>query len=151
MLVCGVEITTNEAILCLLGHDKGAFNIPECRQRTFKLPKIADTQAIRDFNFAFKKLMEDYKVDEVVIIERPLKGKNAGSTLGFKLETAMQLIDIPVSFINHSLIKDQMKRNPMQAEFDSLGLKKFQQQALHAGYAYQNELLYPSSDIVESE
>lgn len=143
MLVCGVELTTNEANICLLGHDKGVFNIPDCRQRVFTLPKLADTEDIRSFHFGFNKLMEDYKVDEVVIIERAPKGKLAGSAASFKLETAIQLIGIPVTLINHTTIKEQLKRNQMQADFDSLGLKKFQKAALNAAYAYQNNCLYP--------
>lgn len=142
MLVCGVELTVNEAIICLLGHDHGAFNVAECRQRVFTLPKSASTEAMRDFQFSFKKLMEDYKVDEVVIIERPQKGKLAGSAISFKLEAAIQLLELPVTMIDHATIKEQMKRNKLQADFNALGLKKFQQPALNAAYAYQGEYLY---------
>lgn len=142
MLVCGVELTVNEAIICLLGHDNGVFNVVECRQRAFTLPKSASTEATRDFHFSFKKLMQDYKVDEVVIIERPQKGKLAGSAISFKLEAAIQLLELPVTMIDHTTIKEQLKRNKMQAGFDGLGLKKFQQPALNAAYSYQNKCLY---------
>ena len=142
MLVCGVELTVNEAIICLLGHDSGVFNVVECRQRVFTLPKSANTEMMRDFHFSFKKLLEDYKVDEVVIVERPQKGKLAGSAISFKLEAAIQLLELPVTMINHTTIKEQMKRNKLQAGFDALGLKKLQKPALNAAYAYQSECLY---------
>jgi len=142
MLVCGIELTANEAIICLLSHQTGAFNVPDCRQRLFTFPKSADTQAIRDFHFAFNKLMEDYQVDEVVVIERPLKGKLAGSGISFKLETAIQLSSLPVTLINASLIKEQTKRNPLLAGFADLGLKAFQKQALEGAYAYHCSKLY---------
>lgn len=139
MLVCGIELTATDAVICLLNHNGNTFNLPECRQRMFSLPKAAATDAMREFHFAFKKLMEDYQVDVVVIIERPQKGKLAGTAISFKLETAIQLISLPVIMINHTTMKEQLKLNKMQAEFDSLGLKKFQQPALNAAYAYLTE------------
>ncbi len=142
MKVCGVEITTNEVFICLLSHDHGVFTVPDCRQRSITSTKNPDTAAIRGFYAGFNKLMEDYSVDEVVIIERPLKGKLAGSTLGFKLETAIQLIEMPVSIITPSTIKEQLKRNRINIPFEGLGLKKFQQQAFNAAYAYQSQLLF---------
>jgi hypothetical protein len=146
MLVCGIELSTHEAIICLLDYNQGAFKVPDCRQRSFTLPKSGNTQAIRDFHFSFHKLMEDYKVDELVIIERAHKGKLAGSALSFKLEAAIELTEKPVSMINHTRIKEQSKRNRMQADFESLGLKKFQQPALNAAYAYQCETLYKDKE-----
>ena len=142
MLVCGIELTTHEAIICLLDYNSGAFKVADCRQRLFTLPKSGNTQAIRDFHFSFHKLMEDYKVDELVIIERTHKGKLAGSALSFKIEAAIELTELPVSMINHTSIKEQIKRNRMQADFESLGLKKIQQPALNAAYAYQCQALY---------
>lgn len=145
MLVCGIELSAHEAIICLLDYNNGAFKVADCRQRVFTLPKSGNTKAIRDFHFSFHKLMEDYKVDELVIIERAHKGKMAGSALSFKIEAAIELTELPVSMINHSSIKEQIKRNRMQADFANLGLKKFQQQALNAAYAYQCEILYRES------
>lgn len=144
MLVCGIELTSHEAVVCLLDYSGGVFTVPDCRVRMYSLSKTVDTQGIRDFHASFKKLMEDYKIDEVVIIERPLKGKFAGSTLSFKLETAIQLIELPVTLLNSSDIKEQAKRNRMQVDFASLDLKKFQQPALNAAYAYHCMSLYGS-------
>lgn len=143
MLVCGVELTAKEAVICLLGLKQGAFNVADCRTRQFALPKQFDTQDIRDFHFAFQKLMQDYGVDEVVIIERQPKGKFAGSAISFKLETAIQLQELPVTLIGHTTMKEQLKRNPVQADYEELGLKKFQLTAFQAAYAFHNEKLYP--------
>ncbi|WP_339669430.1 DUF3010 family protein [Dasania marina] len=146
MRVCGVELTSSEAIICLLGQNKGVFEVAECRQRIFSLAKSDSTEAIRDFQFSFKKLMEDYKVDEIAIIERAPKGKLAGSAISFKFETAIQLIDMPVTLLNYSTIKEQLKLNRIAIDFNGLGLKKFQQPAFNVAYAYQNQLLYPSKE-----
>lgn len=147
MLVCGVEITASDANICLLSYKDKAFNVPDCRSRSLSLAKAGgtSTDSIRYFHSSFKKLLEDYKVDEVVLIERQLKGKFAGTALGFKVETAIQLIEQPVTMIDHSRIKAQLKRNPLTADYEDLGLKGLQKLAFQAAYAYHNESLYPAA------
>ncbi len=142
MRVCGVELKGGEAIICLLTHEKGAFNVDECRQRVFTVSSSRPTDTIRTFQDDFEKLMEDYKVKEVVILERDQKGKNAGSATSFKLEAAIQLLNMQVSTISSATIKEQLKRNPVQADIEELGLKKFQHQAFKAAYAFHNQSIY---------
>ncbi len=142
MRVCGVELKGGEAIICLLTHDKGAFNVAECRLRLFTVSSSMPTDNIRAFQDDFEKVMEDYKVNEVVIIERDQKGKLAGSATSFKLEAAIQLLNMPVSTISSATIKEQIKRNPIQADTEELGLKKFQMPAFKAAYAFQNQNIY---------
>jgi hypothetical protein len=142
MRVCGVELKGGEAIICLLAYDRGAYQVSDCRQRLFKVSQSTATESIREFQFAFKKLMQDYKIDEVVILERAQKGKFAGSATSFKLEAAIQLIDIPVTVLMHAEQKAQIKRKPMLVDFDGLELKKFQKPAFEVAYAFQNQRLY---------
>ena len=142
MLVCGVELKGREAILCLLKLDDGVFMVPDCRQRLFTVSPSDSTDSMRDFHFAFSKLMEDYNVEELVIIERDQKGKFMGSATSFKLEAVLQLIDLPVRMIKPTQVKALIKRNPIQVDFNSLELKKFQQPAFNAAYAYHNQCLY---------
>ncbi len=141
MKVCGVELKGSEAILCFLGYNQGAFEVPDCRQRQFVVAPSEDTDVIRKFQFAFKKLMDDYKIEEIVILTRDQKGKFAGSATSFKLESAIQLIDMPVSLIATTEVKEQLKKARPMAEITALGLKKFQQQAFNAAYAYLNQKL----------
>ncbi len=136
MQICGIELKGGEAIICLLNHERGAFTVVDCRQRLFTVSPSASTESIRDFQFAFSKLLHDYQVDEVVIIERQQKGKLAGSATSFKLEAAIQLLDLPVQLLAPGAIKEQLKLTPTPVAFESLGLKKFQQPAFHAAYAY---------------
>ena len=142
MRVCGVELNGGEAIISLLSYEGETFNVPECRKVSFSVSQSSTTEAIRDFHFAFHKLMQDYKVDEVVIIEREQKGKLAGSATSFKLEAAIQLGDIPVHLLSPVTIKEQNKRNPPQVDFDSLDLKRVQQAAFEAAYAQQNRHIF---------
>jgi hypothetical protein len=142
MRVCGVELKGGEAIICLLSYEGETFNVPECRKQSFAVSNSATTEAIRDFHFAFAKLMQDYKVDEVVILEREQKGKLAGSATSFKLEAAIQLTDLPVTLMSPLTMKEQLKRNPPQVDFEGLSLKRFQETAFDLAFAFQNARLY---------
>lgn len=137
MNTCGVEIKGSEVLLCLLSKDNEVFDIRDVRQTRFVLSNANDTEQVRKFQFDFKKLLEDYKVDSVAIKARLHKGKFAGSAVGFKLETAIQLIDnVDVRIINATEMKEQLKRNPLPVDFEDTGLKKFQEQALLSAYVY---------------
>lgn len=149
MRVCGVELKGGEAIICILDFNAGMFTIPDIRQRSFVVSPSDSTDAIRGFYKAARQLMQDYKVEEIAIIQRDQKGKNAGSVTSFKLEAALQVLDMPVALITSQLVKEQLKRNPVQANFEDLGLKKFQQQAFKAAYAYVNFKHYYKEDEEE--
>ena len=141
MRVCGVEIKSNEAIVCLLSKQDGLFELPDCRQVRFQLVKDQDAESMRKFQFTFKKFLEDYKVERVIIKERAQKGKFAGAAAGFKIEAAMQLIDdVDVTVITASEQKETIKRNPIPVDFAATGLKKFQETAFTVAYA---ALAYP--------
>lgn len=150
MKVCGVELKGGEAIICILNFDAGMFTVPDIRQRSFVVSPSDSTDAIKGFHKAARQLMQDYKVDEIAIIQRDQKGKNAGSVTSFKLEAALQVLDMPVSLVPSQMIKEQIKRNPIQAEFDDLGLKKFQQPAFKAAYAFVNFKHYFKEDDAEA-
>lgn len=137
MRVCGVEIKSNEAIICLMELDGDLFEIPDCRQLRFQLSKDQDAESVRKFQFGLKKLFEDYKVDVVAIKERPQKGKFAGAAVGFKIEAALQLIPTVHTYIlSGSEQKEILKRNPLPIEFKATGLKGFQETAFVVAYSF---------------
>ncbi|WP_299018018.1 DUF3010 family protein [uncultured Photobacterium sp.] len=137
MKICAVELRSNEAVICLLSLSNGLFDIPQCRTQKFIMQDSLDNVQMRDFQFAFKKLVEDYKIDRVVIRTRETRGKFAGSAVGFKLESAIQLIDdLHVDFISNTEIKQKLKRNPLSIDFRSTDLRQFQEAAFTTGYAY---------------
>jgi len=137
MRVCGVEIKSNDAVISLLSMKDEVFDIPECRVRKITLEKIASSEALKVFQFAFAKLMSDYKIDKVIIRERPTKGKFAGSAIGFKLEAAIQLIDnLEVELVTPLAIKEYIKKNPIPVAFGDTGLKNFQEIAFATAYGY---------------
>jgi len=136
MVTCGIDIKGSDAILCLLSKEDDLFKIIDCRQTRIALIKDEDSENIKKFQFTLKKLFEDYNVTDVVIRERPTKGKFAGGSTGFKMESAIQLIDSTNVFLmNNANLKARIKYTPMPVPFGSTGLKAFQEGAFSVAYA----------------
>lgn len=136
MRVCGVELKSNEAIISLLAKQGDLFDIPDCRVRKLTLEQTQSRESLVQFQFAFAKLMEDYKIDKVVIRERPMKGKFAGGAIGFKMEAAIQLCkDLDVTVRSATSIKEIIRENPLPIRFEETELKSFQQAAFMTAYA----------------
>lgn len=139
MRVCGVELKGSEALICLLSKSGELFDIPDCRQVRFSIKDSDDQQQMRFFQQSFRKLMEDYKVEHVVVRQRLHKGKFAGGAVGFKLEGALQTMDVPVSIYAPSAIKEQLKHTPLPIDFADTGLKVFQEVAFVTAFAFLNK------------
>ncbi|MGF1751509.1 MULTISPECIES: DUF3010 family protein [Vibrio] len=136
MKICGVEISGNDAIVSLLSLSDGVFTILDCRVAKVSIGDANDTQKMKDFQFSFAKLMQDYQIEKVVIRQRQTKGKFAGGAVGFKLEAAIQLIEgISVDVVPATEIKEHLKRNPLAVPFKEIGLKQYQEQAFLVAYA----------------
>ena len=136
MKICGVELTGNDAVVCLLNYDKQQFNLPECRVRKLSLPKDHLRQDLQQFQQAFAQLMSDYKVDSVAIRGRMPKGKFAGGAISFKLEAALQLIpNLEVRLLTPTEVKAALAEHPLAIPFGDTGLKAFQEAAFTVAYA----------------
>ncbi|TDF41351.1 DUF3010 family protein [Alteromonadaceae bacterium M269] len=145
MRTCGVEIKGSEAVISLLSLDDGLFQILDCRARKVMLEGGTGSESLKRFQFTFAKLMADYKIEKVVIRERPTKGKFAGGAPGFKIEAAIQLIDdLDVELISATKIKESLKKNPLQISLSEAGLKVFQEGAFNTAYAFLMMQMYPS-------
>jgi hypothetical protein len=138
MKICGVELTANDAVICLLQLENKQFNLPDCRTRKLTLPKDHTREDLKKFQFSFAKLMSDYGVDRVAIKERMTKGKFAGGAISFKLESAIQLIEeVDVILLSSTQIKSALSKNPLPIQFSDTGLKVFQEAAFKVAYAAQ--------------
>jgi hypothetical protein len=138
MIICGVELSANDAVVCLLDLENKQFNLPDCRARKLTLPKDHTREDLQKFQFSFAKLMSDYRVDRVAVKERMAKGKFAGGAISFKLESAIQLIaDLDVTLLSSTQIKSALSEKPLPVQFSDTGLKVFQETAFKTAYAAQ--------------
>ena len=137
MKICGVELKGNDAILCVISHENGLYDLPQLRVPKISINDAGDAEQMQKFQFAFKKLMEDYQIEKVVIKGRALKGKFAGGPVGFKLEAAIQLIDtLDVQIVAGSFVKNALAKSQVDIDFRDTGLKKFQQTAFETVLAF---------------
>lgn len=137
MIICGVELTGSDAVVCLLNLDRGQFSLPECRVRKLSLNKNHTRDDLKQFQAAFAELMAEHGVTSVAIKERMPKGKFAGGAISFKLEAAIQLIadtGLEVRLLPPALIKSTLAANPLPIPFAETGLKIFQETAFTAAY-----------------
>ncbi len=140
MRVCGVELAGNDANIALLNLDNGMFRIPDCRTRKVSLQKAATAHELKYFQKSFAQLVQDYKIETIVIRQRPMKGKFAGGAIGFKLEAALELLnEVKVIVIPPTEIKAALKDNHMYVEFNETGLKIFQKPAFETALAYMSQ------------
>ena len=124
MLICGVELTGSDAVVCLLKLDGGHFSLPECKVRKISLRKNHRREDLIQFQNELAGLVTDYGVNRIVIRERMQKGKFAGGAISFKLEAAMQLLPVQgleVALLSPSAIKTTLAANPLPIAFPETG------------------------------
>jgi hypothetical protein len=136
MKILGVDLASNDAIVCLLNLENKQFSLPDCRVRKLTLKKEHSREELQQFQFAFAKLVDDYKVNIVAIKGRMPKGKFAGGAISFKLESAIQLIEgVDVVVLSSAQIKSALAENSLPIAFSNTGLKVFQEAAFTVAYA----------------
>ncbi|MFT6387138.1 MAG: hypothetical protein ACJAUP_000508 [Cellvibrionaceae bacterium] len=139
MIICGVDLTANDAVICIVKLDAQLFSIIDCRVRKLSLSKKYMREDFVQFQSLFAQLMKDYQVDKVVIKERMPKGKFAGGAVSFKLESAIQLIkDLDVTLITPAQIKATLADNPFPISYADTGLKGFQETAFTVAFVAHN-------------
>lgn len=148
MKICGVELKGNDAIVCIMSRENGLYDIPHLRVQKIAIADAGDAEQVRTFQFTFAKLMEDYKVDKVVIRGRALKGKFSGGPVGFKLEAAIQLIqDLSVEIISGTEIKKSLAKSQVDIDFRDTGLKQYQESAFEAVFSYFEQSAFNPNSI----
>jgi carbamate kinase len=138
MRICGVELTGNDAVVCLLNKDQGLFSLPDTKVRKLTLKKDHTRADLQAFQAELVQFLKQNDVERVVIKERMQKGKFAGGAISFKLEATIQLIAEPgieIALLTPTHIKAMLSENPLPIAFADTGLKQFQEQAFITAYA----------------
>ena len=92
--------------------ENGLIQLPDCRTRKLSLQKTATAHELKYFQKYFAQLVQDYKIETIVIRQRPMKGKFAGGAIGFKLEAALELLNgVQVIVMPPTEIKTALKES----------------------------------------
>lgn len=137
MLICGVELSGSDAVVCLLNLDAGQFSLPESKVRKITLKKNHTREDLQQFQASFLAFLAEHDVKKVAIKERMPKGKFAGGAISFKMEAALQLTpaaEVEVILLSPATIKSTLSAKPMPIPFVATGLKVFQEAAFVAAY-----------------
>lgn len=67
MIVCGVELTGSDAVVCMLNMDRGQFNLPDCKVRKLSLPKNHSREDLKTFQATFAELMADSELNVTLV------------------------------------------------------------------------------------
>ena len=148
MKICGVELKGNDAIICIMSRENGLYDIPQVRVQKISLSDASDAEQVQHFQFTFAKLMEDYKVEKVVIRGRALKGKFSGGPVGFKLEAAIQLIkELTVEIVTSTSVKKALAKSQVDIDFRDTGLKQYQENAFETVFSYFEQSAYHQNSV----
>ncbi|ELP5899771.1 DUF3010 family protein [Vibrio vulnificus] len=127
--VCGVELKGNDAILCALEINKGKI-IPIRTKTKISLNNLSGTDGVRAFQDAFKNELTCKGIELIVIKERLTKGKFAGGSNSFKMESAIQLLrEFKVKTVSGAQMKKSNETVNPPIKPETIGIKKCQEQA----------------------
>ena len=94
MKICGIDLSSHDAIVVVLDGTRGEWKVISSEIRKVSLLDDENAGEVRAFQKAVSALVKHHGVDRIVIKKRGKKGKFAGGPVSFKMEGVIQLIDI---------------------------------------------------------
>ena len=130
MIVCGVDIKTNDAIMVLVGENHDLAAHVKCDTKKLTLNDDKDATSLRTMSAAIIAFAQKHEVDVFVIKSRQSLGQRASGGITFKIEALFQLSDTPVAFVSPLTLAKFAKGNKGGIP---TGLLKYQEDAYRAG------------------
>lgn len=130
MIVCGIDIKSNEANLVLVQIEHDVTAHIKCATKKLALNDDKDTTSLETLKSAIEAFGMKHKVERFVIKDRQSRGKMAASGLTFKIEALFQLSGIPVDFVSAPTLAKFAKGNKGGIP---ASVAKYQEDAYRAG------------------
>lgn len=130
MRACGIEISSNAAVLALVEADAGRSVSISCATKKLKLDDEKDSTSLKAFQQAAASFLHENSVDVVVVKERLGKGPRGAHGVTFKIEALLQLAHPNVVFVHGKTLEKFRKTNAGAVPSD---IKKYQHDAFAAG------------------
>ena len=126
MIICGVEIKSNYAILCVVDKSDDIVDYVDLKIKKITLENDEKQEDVKSFFNEFSLFLKENKIDKIVIKKRAKKGTFSGGAVTFKIEGMIQMNTLcEVVLISSATINSFEKKN--EVSFPS-SLKKYQEQ-----------------------
>ena len=100
VVVCGVDLTANKAVLAIVQTTPdGSIHIP-CQTKRLILGDDRDVGALEIMRNAIGSFAHQNAIEIFVIKARMATGRMASGGVSFKIETLFQLSGVPVGFVS---------------------------------------------------
>jgi hypothetical protein len=111
VIVCGVDLKSNEARLCIVTVKSDEPTAISCKTKKITLADDKDCKSVNAFFQAVKSFATENKIDTFSIKSRAKNGLMAGGAISFKMEAIFQLSGSEVSFVNAVALSKFAKTN----------------------------------------
>ena len=130
MVVCGVDIKANEAIVVLVGSEDDLLVHVQCATKRLALNDDRDAKSLDTLKAAISAFAMKNNVEAFVIKARQSTGQRAAGGITFKIEALFQLSGTPVQFVSPPTLASFAKGNKSGVP---TSLSQYQKDAYRAG------------------
>lgn len=132
--VCGIELKSSEAILVVVENATETNELIDTKPNKIKIGDDEDSSEVRSFFDDIVEFTRANNIDIIVLKKRARKGKMAGGSVSFKLESLIQLNGIvDCVFVSGQGIAAAHKKQPFEIPEN---LNKYQEAAFMAACLY---------------
>lgn len=131
-MICGIEIKSNEAIIVLCDDSKEVLAVSENKFKKIALD-INDQDLYRSFYETLLSFVTQNSIKKIFLKKPVDKGQQIAGPNVFRIETILNLLDIPVISIHPNTLLSFAKKNELKVENSEI-VNKYQTSALWAAY-----------------
>jgi hypothetical protein len=132
--VCGIELKSSEAILVVVKNSSGTEDLVDTKPSKICIGDDDDTSEVKSFFNSIIEFIRDNNIDVIVLKKRARKGRMAGGSVSFKLESLIQINGIADTvFISGQAIAAAHKKEQFAIPES---LNKYQETAFMAASLY---------------
>ena len=132
MIICGIEIKSNEAIFVLC--EVKECEIEVCDNKFKKIELKGNEQALyKNFYEAISSFVKQNKVERIYLKKPIDKGRQPSGANAFRIETIINMLDVLVVAFHVNTIASFYKKNELTVTNEKI-LNKYQTGALETAY-----------------
>jgi hypothetical protein len=132
--ICGIELKSSEAILVVVESTNGIDTLIDTKPNKISIGDDEDNSEVKSFFNSIVEFIRNNHIDVIVLKKRARKGKMAGGSVSFKLESLIQINGIvDTMFVSGQAIAAAHKKEQFETPES---LNKYQETAFMAAALY---------------